>query len=375
MSDPKELSKEEKELEQKMVKVVSKMPENVQDRFKNLHMYSDERSKINDLFEEEVKKLSAKMEARKRPLLDHRDNILKGEITTFEDLIPKYDEHLPELETIIAGIQRTDEEKRAAEEDDKEHFPADVTHLKELKGVPDFWSKAISGHPMIAQIISEKDAAIMRHATFLTAEKVEDPVSMITVEIHFEKNEFFTNESLKFCVRMGKDSDNPEKVEEVIGCAIIWKEGKDVTKKKIKKNQKNKKTKETRTITKTVPDDSFFNLFESKKIPDDFKDDEDDEDSETERTMQGLDEAGDCANDFYDMYAGEALEYYLGFGQSMSDLLGAMGQNPYGDEDDDDEDGDKPDHETKKKGKKGGKGGAGGAAGQKGPNGEECKQQ
>ena len=190
---------------------------------------------------------------------------------------------------------------------------------------------------------------------------------MITIEIFFSENEFFTNESLKFTARMGKDSD--DKVEEVIGQAINWKEGKDTTKKKIKKKQKNKKTKETRTITKTVPDDSFFNLFESKKIPDDYKDEDDDEDSETERTMQGLDEAGDCANDFYDMYAGEALEYYLGFGQSMSDLLGAMGQNPYGDEDDDDEDGDGD--EDKKKKKKGGKGGAG----QKGPNGEECKQQ
>jgi len=368
MSDAKELSKEEKELEQKMVKVITKMPENVQDRFKNLHMFSDERSKINDLFEEEVKKLSAKMEARKRPILEQRDNILVGEITDFSDLIPKYDEHVPELETIIAGIQRTDEEKAAAEEDEKEHEPVDVTHLKEKPGVPDFWMKAIEGHPMLAQIISEKDAPIIKHVTHVTAEKVEEPSSMITIEMHFSENEFFSEKSLKFCARMGKDQD--DKVEEVIGQEISWKEGKDPTKKKIKKKQKNKKTKETRTITKTVPDDSFFNLFESKKIPDDFKDDEEDEDSETERTMQGLDEAGDCANDFYDMYAGEALEYYLGFGQSMSDLLGAMGQNPYGDEDDDDEEGDEDEDKKKKK-----KGGKGGAAGQKGPNGEECKQQ
>jgi len=113
----------------------------------------------------------------------------------------------------------------------------------------------------------------------------------------------------------------------VIGQVINWKEGKDVTKKKIKKKQKNKKTKETRTISKTVPDESFFNVFESKKIPEGYedKDDEEDEDSETEKTMQALDEAHDAANDLYDMYEGEALEYYLGFGASMSELLGAMG--------------------------------------------------
>ena len=52
---PRELSKEERELEQKMVKVISKMPDKIQNRFKILHMLSDQRSKINDQFEEEVK--------------------------------------------------------------------------------------------------------------------------------------------------------------------------------------------------------------------------------------------------------------------------------------------------------------------------------
>ena len=65
----KELSKEEKELEQKMVKVIEKMPTQVHKRFKVLHMLSDERSKINDLFEEELKVLTAKIEEKKRPVL------------------------------------------------------------------------------------------------------------------------------------------------------------------------------------------------------------------------------------------------------------------------------------------------------------------
>ena len=375
--DDKELSKEERELEQKMIKVITKMPDMVQPRFKTLHMFSDERSRINDLFEVEVKKLSAKMELRKRPILVQRDAILQGEFTSFEDMIPQYDEKMPELETIIAGIQRTDEEKEEEAEEEKKHEPVDVAYLKENVGVPDFWAKSIEGHPMLQQIITEKDSPIIKHVTMVKAEKVEEPSSMITVEVFFEKNEFFTNDCLKFTCRMDKED---QKTEEVIGQAINWKEGKDVTKKTIKKKQKNKKTKETRTITKKVADDSFFNVFESKKIPDDFKDDEDDEDSETERTMQGLDEANDAANDLYDMYTGEALEYYLGFGASMSELLGAMGQNPYGDEDDEDDDEDGEDDKKKKggkgKGKKGGAGGAGGAGGpQKGPNGEECKQQ
>lgn len=48
----------ERELEQKMVKIVSKMPEKTQNRFKVLHVLSDKRSKINDEFENEMKLLS-----------------------------------------------------------------------------------------------------------------------------------------------------------------------------------------------------------------------------------------------------------------------------------------------------------------------------
>jgi nucleosome assembly protein 1-like 1 len=42
---------------------------------------------------------------------------------------------------------------------------------------------------------------------------------------------------------------------------IEWLEGKDTTKKKIKKKQKHKKSGETRTVMKTVDAESFFNLF------------------------------------------------------------------------------------------------------------------
>ena len=73
-----------------MVKVIEKMPSTVQNRFKVLHMLSDERSKINDLFEEEVKQLTAKMEEKKKPILEKRDMILSGESAgdTVTDLVP-----------------------------------------------------------------------------------------------------------------------------------------------------------------------------------------------------------------------------------------------------------------------------------------------
>ena len=147
----------------------------------------------------------------------------------------------------------------------------------------------------------------------------------------------------------------------------MWNEGKDVTKKKIKKTQKHKKTNEKRVIVKTVPCDSVFNIFESKKAPEGIEDkDEDELDSDDEKTMQALDEANDFTNDLYDMYNGEALEYYLNFGPSVDDLM-----NAYGDEMDSDGDSEEEDKPKKSTDKKGGDA----PAKQVGPDGkeQECK--
>lgn len=66
-------SKEELKLEQEMVKTIESMHENCRDRFKCLHVWSDERSVINDTFEMEVRALSEAFEKRKVPLLLKRD--------------------------------------------------------------------------------------------------------------------------------------------------------------------------------------------------------------------------------------------------------------------------------------------------------------
>lgn len=118
---------------------------------------------------------------------------------------------------------------------------------------------------------------------------------------------------------------------------------------------------------KSIPCDSFFNLFESKKEPEGMDDkDADDLDSEDEKVMQQLEEANDICSDLYDLYTTDALEFYLGFGPEIDGLLDGEGPES-GDSDDDD-----GDAKPKKKG------GAGGESqGKVGPDGkpEDCKQQ
>ena len=227
---------------------------------------------------------------------------------------------------------------------------------------------------MMMQTIREKDADTLQYLTNVECSETQEPIT-VTVKLTYRDNEYFTNKTLELMVRF-KD-DQQDEVVETQGTLIDWKDGKDLSKKKIKKKQKNKKTGETRTIVKTVPADSFFNVFESKKAPEGAADqDEDDEDEETAKLLDGLDEAMQVALDFQDLYNWEALEYYLNFGQSLGDFAGMHDDcDSHGDGEDDgsDEEKEKP----KKKAVKGpessaAQAGAGGAADGKQ---QECKQQ
>ena len=140
-----------------MIKVITAMPANVQNRFKVLHMLSDERSKINDLFELEVKALEAKYMEKKKPLLEKRNDLVLGKITDFSEFIPKYEETYQQVGTIVAGIVKSAQEKEEDAAEALEHKPTDTNHLKEIQGVPDFWSVAVKNNQMMMQYIREKD--------------------------------------------------------------------------------------------------------------------------------------------------------------------------------------------------------------------------
>jgi nucleosome assembly protein 1-like 1 len=63
------------------------------------------------------------------------------------------------------------------------------------------------------------------------------------LSFQFEKNDYFTNEFLKKTFIMSKQNV----IEKCDGSEILWKEGRDVTMKKIKKKSKNKKANKTTT--------------------------------------------------------------------------------------------------------------------------------
>jgi nucleosome assembly protein 1-like 1 len=122
----------------------------------------------------------------------------------------------------------------------------------------------------------EDEEPILKH---LKAIKVKfsdagQPMSF-SLELHFEPNEYFTNEVLTRTCRMRSQPDDSDpfsfdgpEIMGYTGCQIAWRKGKNVTLKTIKKTQKHKGRGTVRIVTSTVSSGSFFNCFAPPKIPD-----------------------------------------------------------------------------------------------------------
>eukprot|EP00350_Pseudokeronopsis_sp_OXSARD2_P013675 CAMPEP_0170556912 /NCGR_PEP_ID=MMETSP0211-20121228/19052_1 /TAXON_ID=311385 /ORGANISM="Pseudokeronopsis sp., Strain OXSARD2" /LENGTH=238 /DNA_ID=CAMNT_0010867531 /DNA_START=372 /DNA_END=1091 /DNA_ORIENTATION=+ len=237
-------------------------------------------------------------------------------------------------------------------------------------GVHGFWFKAMLNHKTIGATIQEKDRPILMLLQDITCELHKEGFGFDLV-FKFEQNDYFSNEELRKQFVMTKQNV----IEKCQGTDILWKEGRDVTKKKIKKKSKNKKG--PKTQTKTVDCESFFNFFKSYEMPDEEKlkapkDGEKEDNEEEEKDIgEKMDVDYDLGNDFKDQIIPLALEYYMEVIDEESDDEedgdpDDKGSDESGDDDDEDK---KPAPKKKKGGKKGGndKGGAG-AGGQ-----QECK--
>ena len=73
---------------------------------------------------------------------------------------------------------------------------------------------------------------IKESSYWLNVTQTQVPENKVTVTMTFQDNEFFENVSLQYTAIIKEDEDS---CKEVVGDTINWKEGKDVTKKKVKK--------------------------------------------------------------------------------------------------------------------------------------------
>uniref|UniRef100_H3CIZ5 Nucleosome assembly protein 1-like 1 n=1 Tax=Tetraodon nigroviridis TaxID=99883 RepID=H3CIZ5_TETNG len=231
---------------------------------------------IEAKFYEEVHELERKYAALYQPLFDKRSDIVKATYEpTDEECEWKADDE-QEL-TVSTQVKNACHIER--------HKPSAVCRTTYPKGIPEFWLTVFKNVDLLSDMLQEHDEPILKHLQDIKV-YFSDPGQQMsfTLEFHFEANEFFTNTVLTKTYKMRSEPDESDpfsfdgpEIMSCTGCTIDWVKGKNVTLKTIKKKQKHKGRGTVRVVTKTVPNDSFFNFFTPPEVPENGELDEDSE--------------------------------------------------------------------------------------------------
>ncbi|MBW0545969.1 hypothetical protein O181_085684 [Austropuccinia psidii MF-1] len=312
---------------------LTSLPPVIRQRVDGLNGLQSEHSKIEADFQKDVLELEKKYAERYKPLYDRRAQIVAG---TLE----------PSQEEIDIGIKMAEEEEKDDfdSEDEEDAPPATRTPVtaddlaKAPKGIPEFWVTALSNHPGLSELITERDQAALKYLNDIRVSYLDGkPGFKLTFSFGEGAKEFFENTQLEktyyYQDEVGYTGDFVyDKAE---GTKIQWKEGKDLTVKVESKRQRNKNTNQTRIVKKVVPTDSFFTFFSPPSPPSEDDDLPEDQQDEIEQRLELDYQIGEDLKDriiprAIDFFTGKALRYEDGVGDDFSD--------DYDDDDDDDSD-------------------------------------
>ncbi|TQS36862.1 hypothetical protein Golomagni_02678 [Golovinomyces magnicellulatus] len=224
---------------------IESLPTDVRRRVAGLKGVQKHHSKLEAEFQEEVLELEKKYFAKFTPLYVKRFQIVNGNTE-------------PSEEEVSAG-QNEDEKKEEKDEG--------ANSSSEVKGIPEFWLSAMKNQISLAEMITERDEAVLKDLTDIRMEYLEKPGFRLIFE--FAENEFFNNKILtKTYFYQNENGYGGDFIyDHAEGDKIDWKTDKDLTVRVENKKQRNKNTKETRVVKKTVPTESFFNFFSPPKVP------------------------------------------------------------------------------------------------------------
>ncbi|XP_066154278.1 nucleosome assembly protein 1-like 1 [Euwallacea fornicatus] len=260
--------------QQRSAEMIASLPPSALPRIKALKKLQMDATNIEAKFFKEVHDLECKYHRLYAPLYEKRNQIINGDYEPTEEECqwPSDDED--------EGLQKALKEKVKIEETNgKEEDKA-----ADKKGIPDFWITVFKNCTLLTDMVQPHDAPILNNITDIRMSCQEEPMSF-KLEFHFKPNSYFTNTVLskEYFMKCVPDEDDPFSFEgpeiyKCVGCTINWNKGKNVTVKTIKKKQKHKSRGVIRVVTKTVPNDSFFNFFSPPTIPEDAKEQDVDED-------------------------------------------------------------------------------------------------
>ncbi|MEE6499389.1 hypothetical protein FKM82_003431 [Ascaphus truei] len=241
---------------------IETLPKAVRRRINALKQLQEKCAHIEAKFYEEVHELERKYAALYQPLFDKRHVIVSGEVEPTNAESEWHSDAEDEDKLSGDGKNKVTAAKKEAVDEDNS------------KGIPDFWLTIFRNVDMINVSLQEYDEPILKHLQDVKV-KFSDPglPMSFTLEFYFESNDYFANSVLTKTYKMKSEPDSTDpfsfegpEIVDCEGCIIDWKKGKNVTVKTIKKKQKHKGRGTVRTITKQVPNESFFNFFSPIKV-------------------------------------------------------------------------------------------------------------
>lgn len=237
-----------------------------------------------------------------------------------------------------------------AAKDDEEHTPLPTGD--ESAPIPEFWLTALRNHIGISELITDRDAAALRHLTDIRlAYFTEGEQPGFRLSFHFTQNEFFEDEVLEktYFYKPEIDYSGDFVYDRARGTEIRWKEEKDLTKEFEVKKQRNKSTcksiwihtltnlaadtNRVRLVRKAHPAESFFNFFNPPEPP--AEDDEEIDEDAIEDLEGRLELDYQIGEDIKERIIPHAVDYFTG--KALEFDADEMDDDDFDDDDDDDD--------------------------------------
>lgn len=206
---------------------IESLPPVVRRRVAGLRAVQQEHSKLEDEFQKEVLELEKKYFAKFTPLYEKRSAIVNGKVEPTEEEVKAGDNEHVKLHS--EDVSDVTEQKQ-------------VQVAEDVAGIPEFWLSAMKNQTTLAEMITDRDEAALKHLTDVRMEYLDKPGFRLIFE--FAENEFFTNKIVTKTYFYQNESgyggdfiyDHAE------GDKIEWYPGRDLTVRVEAKKQRNKST-------------------------------------------------------------------------------------------------------------------------------------
>lgn len=202
---------------------IESLPASVRRRVAGLKGVQKDHSKLEAEFQEEVLQLEKKYFAKFTPLYETRAKIVNGASE-------------PSEEQVKIGEQVDEDE----DDEDTPEAELNKDEGKDVKGIPEFWLSAMKNQISLAEMITDRDEAALKHLTDIRMEYLDRPGFRLIFE--FEENDFFTNKSItKTYFYQEENGYGGDFIyDHAEGDKVDWKAGKDLTVRIESKKQRNK---------------------------------------------------------------------------------------------------------------------------------------